>query len=74
MSVPDLKWKSFPLELAAWKNEKDGREYYSFKLTKAYKDDKGEWHNTANLSDRDLPIAVSLLSRAHMELGIQKGT
>lgn len=70
---PTLKLKAFPLELAIWKHERDGKTHYSAKLSKSYKDDdSGEWKNTDFLNERDWLIAASLLSRAYMEIGIQK--
>lgn len=74
-SPPDIKFEAFPLQLAVWKNEKDGKTYYSCRLTKRWKhEESGEWRNTESLSARDLPGASALLMRAYMEIGIQKST
>lgn len=73
MSAPVMRFRARPLELAVWKNEKDGKVWYSCKLTRSYKDaETGQWKTTDSLNERDLPVAAALMSRAHMELGISK--
>lgn len=70
---PDFKLEAFPIKLSGWKREHDGRTFYTLKLQRTYKDDKtGRWEHTDGLDARDLPVAASLLLRAHMELGITK--
>jgi len=72
---PDYTLDAFPLKLAGWKTENDGREHWSFRLTKRYKDDKdGEWKDTPYLNMHDLPRASLLYQRAYIELGIKKET
>ncbi len=59
---PCLELRSFPLKAAVWENAgKDGRKWFSVKLTKSYKDDEGKWQESASLTDRDLLAAAALL-------------
>lgn len=63
--APDFKVDSFPIQVGVWRNEgKEGRPYFSCKLQKRYKDDQGNWQTTANLTDRDLPLAAACLMEA----------
>jgi len=75
MAAPIEKFRARPLELAVWENEgKDGEKYYTFTLNRSYKTDDGEWKNTTSLRAFDLPVAASLLSRAHIQFGISKSS
>jgi hypothetical protein len=72
MSKPVLSLKKFPVEVAVWENQKDGKTYYSTKLSKRYKDkDKNEWKQTEYLSTDDLLPAAELLSEAWRQIVLQ---
>jgi len=51
--------------LTVWKNTKPDtdEEYYNYTIQKSYKDKiTGEWKNTNNLNDSDLPNVAVLVS------------
>lgn len=62
MAKPDIALERFPVQVAAWRNEKEGRVYYSTKVSKRYKDpDTNEYKNTEYLAPADLLVAAELL-------------
>ena len=72
MSRPIISLKSHPIQVAVWENTKEGRTYYSTKLTKRYKDEgSGEWKNTEYLSKDDLLKAAKLLCMAWQQIAVK---
>lgn len=64
-SRPDIQVEQFPIQVAVWKKERDGKTYYSTKLSRRYKDDEaGEWKDTQYLNTSDLLVAAALLQEA----------
>ena len=59
---PAIKLRKFPVNVAAWINQKDDKTWYSVKVTKSYRDKQtDELKDTQYLSTDDLPIAAELL-------------
>ena len=67
---PEQSLAAGAVRLAVWKNTgktKEGQdaEYYTVKLERRYKDQKGEWQSTAGLLVNDVPKARLLLDKAY---------
>jgi hypothetical protein len=47
------------LQVAVWKNKTDaGKEYYSVRLDRSYKDSEGEYHSTQYLREGEVGEAI----------------
>jgi hypothetical protein len=63
--APVFKRECFPVKVAVWKNDFEGRSSYSTKLQKVYKDrTTGQWTDCDNLAVGDIPAAIQLLQMA----------
>ena len=66
---PVKKFKAGGVEAAVWKNKVKANDEsvvsYSVKLARTYKDNDGDWQNTASLRTNDLPKAVVALGKAY---------
>lgn len=56
---PVQKFKFGAIEIAIWKNEKDGKTWYSYTLQKSYKEGE-EWKTTQNFSSKTDLMNVGL--------------
>ncbi len=74
-AAPIKKFSSGGVTAAIWENngQKDGKPYSfnTVSLQRSYKDDKGEWHNTGSLRERDLLAAAFVLTQAYEELALK---
>jgi hypothetical protein len=67
-----MSLRAWPVEVAGWKHVNDkGRESWSFKVSKSFKNRDGNYENTDFLSSRDLPAASALLLEAHRRTEIE---
>lgn len=56
----------FPVHIAAFEHEHDGRRNYSVKLTRSFRrDEESEWETTEYLGPQDLLPAARLLGEAY---------
>jgi hypothetical protein len=67
-SKPAGKVKIFPITASIWRNEKDGRAYYSVTFERSYKDDAGEWNYTSTFYAGDLLLLAKVADQAHTEV------
>jgi hypothetical protein len=56
----------FPVQVAVFEHENDGRRNYSVKLTRSFRrDEESDWESTEYLGPQDLLPAARLLSQAY---------
>jgi hypothetical protein len=65
---PAARVTMYPITAAIWRNEKDGRSYYSVTLQRSYKDAEGKWKSSDSLNEGDLLLAAKVLDLAHTEI------
>ena len=65
---PAAKVTMYPITAAIWRNEKDGRAYYSVTIQRSYKDADGNWKHSESLNEGDLLLAAKVLDQAHTEI------
>lgn len=70
-NAPIQKFTLGYLSVNIWKNQSNGRDFYSADLQRSYKDDGGEWQNTTSLGAADLLNAAKLLQRAEQFISEQ---
>jgi hypothetical protein len=59
----------FPVTGAIFRNERNGRAYYSATFQRSYKDDDGNWKQATSFSmDELLPLA-KIVDATHTEMG-----
>lgn len=58
----------FPVTAAIWRNEKEGRAYYSATFQLSYKDEAGNWKRTSSFSIEDLLPLAKIADLAHTEM------
>jgi hypothetical protein len=58
----------FPVTAAIWRNEKDGRSFYSVSFQRSYKDEKGKWRNSESFGAGDLLLLAKVADAAHSEV------
>jgi len=64
--VAKYKAKGNGLQLAVWKNTYDGKDFYTFSLSRRYcKKDSDQWETTMSLRGQDLLPAAALLRQAY---------
>jgi hypothetical protein len=65
---PAARVKMFPITASIWRNEKDGRAYYSVTFERSYKDDSGDWNYTGTFNAGDLLLLAKVADQAHTEI------
>jgi hypothetical protein len=65
---PAAKVTMYPITAAIWRNEKDGRAYYSVTIQRSYKDADGKWKHSESLNEGDLLQSAKVLDLAHTEI------
>jgi hypothetical protein len=54
------------LKLKIWENQSnDGRVWYNATLTRSYRDQSGQWHDTSSIDQRDLLEVAEMYRDAH---------
>jgi hypothetical protein len=54
------------IRLKIWENQgNDGRVWYNATLTRSYKDDQGQWHDTTSIDPRDFLEVGEMFREAH---------
>lgn len=69
---PDATFRDGGLKATIWRNESENGHFFSTNLSRSYRDDEGQWHETTNLREGDLLRGGSLLSRSHEYVREQK--
>lgn len=72
-SKPAAKITMFPITAAIWRNEKDGRPFYSVSFQRAYKDGEGNRQYTDSFGGGDLLLLAKVADLAHSEVEKLRG-
>lgn len=59
-------------EAAIWKNQSDGRDFYSVTVRKSWRDGESQWHDTQTFLLDDLPMLAKALNDAHSWIAWQE--
>ncbi len=65
---PAAKITMYPITAAIWRNEKDGKAFYSVTIQRSYKNADGDWKSSDSLNEGDLLLAAKVLDLAHTEI------
>ena len=65
---PAAKVTMYPITAAIWRNEKEGRAFYSVTLQRSYRDAENNWKSSDSLNEGDLLLAAKVLDLAHTEI------
>lgn len=65
---PAAKVTMYPITSAIWRNEKDGRAYYSATFERRYKDGAGNWQSSSSFNADDLLLLAKVADQAHTEI------
>ena len=60
---PVYTQKKYGIEVAVWKQEHEGKAFYSVSVNRSYKKD-GQWQNSNRFNLRDRDILMEYLDRA----------
>jgi hypothetical protein len=71
MAKPAMKFRIGNLSATIWPKENGGK-FYTTVLSRAYKEDNGEWRNTDQLGHPDLLNASALLQKCEMWISGQQ--
>jgi hypothetical protein len=58
----------YPITAAIWRNENEGRAYYSATFERSYRDERGDWRNTSSFNAGDLLLLAKVADLAHTEI------
>jgi hypothetical protein len=61
---PVASFKQGGVEVSVWKNHTDKGDMFNTTIRNSYKDDSGEWKETASFSPTDLAVLAQLSSQA----------
>ena len=67
-SKPAAKVSLYPVTAAIWRNEKDGRSFYSVSFQRSYRDDKGKYRHSESFGAGDLLLLAKVADQAHSEI------
>lgn len=59
------------IEVAIWHKVRDGKNRYSLKVKRNYKDSHDNWQETEFFNDNETPTLILLLTRAYAWMGHQ---
>lgn len=65
---PAARVKMSSITASIWRNEKDGRAYYSVTFERSYKDDAGNFQNSSSFFAGDLLLLAKVADLAHTEI------
>jgi len=65
---PAAKVTMYPVTAAIWRNEKEGRAFYSVAVRRSYRDAENNWRSSDSLNEGDLLLAAKVLDLAHTEI------
>lgn len=65
MSKPIFKLRDGLITATCWKNEHDGKPFYSVDLTRSYQTEDGEWKETNSFTGGDILRAGNLATSAY---------
>jgi len=65
---PAAKVAIYPITAAIWRNENEGRAFYSATFERSYRDDGGNWKSTGTFNSGDLLLLAKVADLAHTEI------
>ena len=65
---PAAKVSMYPITAAIWRNENEGRAFYSATFERSYRDDAGNWKSTSTFNSGDLLLLAKCADMAHTEI------
>ena len=65
---PAARVNLHPISASIWRNEKEGRAYYSVTIERSYKDEGGNWKYTSTFNAGDLLLLAKVADQAHTEI------
>ena len=65
---PAAKVTLYPISAAIWRNENEGRAFYSATFERSYRDDAGNWKSTSSFNSGDLLLLAKVADLAHTEI------
>lgn len=65
---PAAKVTMYPITAAIWRNETEGRAFYSATFERGYRDDAGNWKSTGTFNAGDLLLLAKVADLAHTEI------
>jgi len=72
MSKPLKTLRDGSVELTVWKNEKDGKVFYSTTFTNNYKPEGGEWTKSQNFAPNELLKLQRLIDQGYQAIADDK--
>lgn len=63
-NAPAKKYRIGLVSATIWRNENDGKPFYTVQLQRQYKDAEGNWKTGDNLNHDDLLNAARVITRA----------
>ena len=54
------------VDVAIWKRQAEERTWYSFSISRSYKDQDGQWQRTSSLDEEDLLPGAQALEEAYI--------
>lgn len=63
--APDHKVRYGRVEVAVWKKQAEDQTWYSFSVTRSYKDKSDQWQRSASLDEEDALPAAKALEEAY---------
>jgi hypothetical protein len=67
-SKPAARVTMYPVTAAIWRNESNGRNFYSVSFERTFKDDAGNWKSTSSFNTQDLLLLAKVADQAHTEV------
>jgi hypothetical protein len=58
----------YPVSAAIWRNENNGKAFYSVTFERSYKDDAGKWHTSSSFNSNDLLLLAKVADQAHTKI------
>jgi hypothetical protein len=65
---PAEKVSIFPVSGAIWKNENNGKTFYSVTFERSYKDDGGKFHTSSSFNTNDLLALAKVADQCHSRI------
>ena len=65
---PVAKVTMYPITGAIWRNENNGRNYYSVTFERSYKDEAGNWKSSSSFNSGELLLLAKVADQCHTEI------
>lgn len=72
MNKPVKKLTAGSIQVAVWLNEGKGGNFYTFTISRRFKDEKDSWQNSNSFRLSDLPKAIFALQEAYRHFALKE--